>query len=154
MSVLKLVCGDFKASTESELRQVTICTCVSVINCSIFGTNSMKKCGFSSETAKALYKVLVPHTHASSTYIFACKLFLLFFFWVWAFNICRLANLSYTIFDYQMFYVPQMHSVLMIVIPQFHVLIGFLRNNFETAFKTQSVNYCLHFNRIFYCFHF
>lgn len=85
-----MVCADFKASVEPELGQVIVLA-RSAINCSIFSTDNVKKCGFSLEVAKASYEVLLPDTHASSTYTFVCKLFVLFF-WVGAFNSLRLAN--------------------------------------------------------------
>lgn len=72
-----MVCADSTASVEPELGQVIVLA-RSAINGSIFSTDNVKKCGFSSEVAKALYEVLLPHTHASSTYTFVCKLFVLF----------------------------------------------------------------------------
>lgn len=72
-----MVCADFKGSVEPKLGQVIV-PVLSAINCSIFSTDNVKKCGFSLPVAKALYEVLLPHTHASSTYAFVFKFFVLF----------------------------------------------------------------------------
>ena len=72
-----MICADFKASVEPKLGQVIVLV-LSAINGSIFSTDNVKKCGFSLAVAKALYEVLLPHTHASSTYTFVCKFFVLF----------------------------------------------------------------------------
>lgn len=98
MSLWHSICADFKAAAEPELGQVIVLV-LPALNGSIFRTDNVKKCGFSLEVAKAPYEVLLTHTHFLHLHI--CLQVVRTFFWVWAFNTCRLANLPCLVLDRQ-----------------------------------------------------